>query len=372
MPKYLNNFSNPVYFGSTVFTPNQEVETYDTLENKAIIIGTVIETYAIGGANETLWIRFNEETAWTVVTLTNGAARTAAQIAIDINGAFAPTVVASAEGGKVKIEAPVRSNVLNAIYIATAGMGSTAAATLGLATDAVNPVVCVSLQVFILSQNASPYNITALNNTFVFKTNNIESWITATLTIGAAQTAAQIVADINLAYETATADATKIALAVVPVTIGGAIHVKLLAPLYDNFRSKLYIKSTGNTALTVLGFTGDNFEPISESLYPTLVKTAELPLYNPIISETVLTFAAAGTQYYYFTDPLDCKELQIIRITIGAGFAFTCYIESTSNTPPFTLKADETFGINLMNLQVTKLIITASAAGNLTIRELRG
>ena len=373
MPKYVNNAAVPVYFNGTVFVPNQEVETYDTLENRAIVVGTVAQNYAIvGAANDTLYIRFNNETAWTVVTLTAGAARTAAQIVTDINTAYG-SVVASVEGGKIRLDAPAVSNTLNAIYNAAISAQSTAAcATLGLPSDSSNPVAVACLQAFSISQNISTYNITANNNTFIFKVNENSNWIIVTLTIGAARTAVEIAAEINLAYETATADANKIAFAVEPLTGSGEIYIKLLAPVYNNYQSRIYIKSTGNTALTVLGFTGDNFAPVAQSLFPSLIKTAELPLYNPIISETVITFAAAGTQYFYLTDPDLCRELQLLRVTIAAGFSFTCYIDNVANTPPFTLKADETFGINLQKIRVTRLIITASAAGNFTIRELKG
>ena len=368
----MNKSSQPIYYGNVVFAPNQVVQTYDTLVNTAFIVGTVAQNYAIvGAANDTLYIRFNEETAWTVVTLTAGAARTAAQIVADINGAYG-SVVASVEGGKVRIDAPVINNTLNVVYNGALSAQSTAAcATLGLSTDSSNPVACASSQAFVFSQNISTYNITTANNTFIFKVNNLD-WVTVTLTTGAARTAAQIVAEINLAYEQATADANKVAFAVEPITGSGEIYVKLLAPVYNNFQSKVYVKLTGNTSLTVLGFTGDDFYPAAESLYPSLTMTDILPLYNPIITESIITFAAAGTQYYYLTEPELCKELQFIRPTIAAGFAFTCYIESTSNTPPFTIKADETFGINLQAYRVTRIIITASAAGNLTLRELKG
>jgi len=373
VPKYINKSSQPIYYGNVVFAPNQVVETYDTVVNTAFIVGTVAQNYAIVGAvNDTLYLRFNEETAWTVVTLTAGAARTAAQIVTDINTAYG-SVVASVEGGKVRIDAPVVNNTLNAVYNAAISAQSTAAcATLGLPNDSSNPAAVAALQAFLISQNISTYNITANNNTFIFKVNDSRDWITVTLTIGAARTAAQIVAEINLAYEQATADANKIAFAVEPLTGSGEIYVKLLAPVYENYKSKLYIKSTGNTSLTVLGFTGNDFETAAESLYPSLTMTSVLPLYNPIIAETVLTFAATGTQYYYLTEPELCKELQFIRATIGAGFAFTCYLESTSNVPPFTIKADETFGINQQDYNITRVIITAGAAGNLTLRELKG
>jgi hypothetical protein len=221
----------------------------------------------------------------------------------------------------------------------------------------------------VLSTNAELYNITDANNTFIFKVNENSSWITATLTVGVGRTAEQISADINFAYTTATADANRIALAVIPVIIGGNVHIKLLAPIYNNFQSYLYIKSTGNTALAVLGFTGDNFIPVRQSGFPSLIKTNELPLYNPIISETVLTFTVASTQYYYFTDPVKCKEISIIR---PLGATFTCYIQDITNEPPFTVNITETFSINLASTIITRLIITSSGAGSVTIRELIG
>lgn len=371
MPKYINKYTNPVYANDTVFSPNQEVETINSIDNRAFVIGTVLETYAIVPGSDALLLRFNDETAWTTVALTNGPARTAAQIAIDINAAYGSTV-ASSEGGKVRIDAPVVTNVSSAIYIATVGMGSTAATLLGLATAAVNPVANISLQAFLLSQNAQTYNITTANNTFIFKVNNNSSWITATLTTGPARKASEIAADLNYAYEVATALTDRIAEASTPVLLGGATYVKLIAPVYNNFQSKLYIKSTGNTALTVLGFTGDNFEPVAHSHFPTLVKTSELPLYNPIISETKLTFGGAGTQYYYLIDPDECAELSFIRVSGGGGITFTCYIENILNTPPFTLAANETFGINLQRYRITRIVIVANMAGNLTIREIKG
>ena len=367
MPTYLNNSSQPIYFNNKVFIPNQEVQTFDTLENAAFIVGTVLETYNIVfGVNDKLIIRFNYETANTTVTLTPGAAQAATDIATDINTAYGYTV-ASSEGGKVRIDCPIRSNTVTAIGIATTG--STAAVTLGLATADVNPVAVVCNQGFKFSTNAETYNITANNNTFIFKVNNQLDWIIATLTIGAVQTAQNIADDINLAYIQATADATKICYAETPVT-AGPTYVMLLAPVYNNFQSKLFIKSTGNTALTVLGFTGDNFQPISTALYPSLVKTSELPLHNPMISETIVTFGAASTQHYYLTDADKCKELIISRVTGGGGIKFTVYLEDATNTPPYTLVVLDSIVVDLRNIRVTKLIITSNMAGTITIREM--
>lgn len=368
MPKYLNNLAQPVYFNNTVFPPNQEVETYDTLENQAFAVGSIAETFNIAAGNKVLKIKFNEETVWTTVTLTEGGAQTAADIILDINTAYG-RVVASDEGGKVRIDAPRVNNILNSIYIAT--VGSTAAATLGLSTNAVNPVSCVSLQAFKISANAETYNIDSTNNIFIFKVNN-GSWITATLTVGATQTAAEIVSDINSAYETATADANKIAFAVIPITIGGAVHIKLRAPVYNNFQSKLYIKLTNNTALTVLGFIGDNNKPAAKSLFPSLIKTSELPLYNPIFNETTLVFSAASTQHYYLIDPDNCKELQISRVSGVAGITFTIYLQDILNVNPFTLVGLEIISIDLTNVRITKLIIISSDAGSLAVREVLG
>ena len=363
MPKYINGLSNPIYFNGTVFVPNQEVETYNTLDTKAFAVGTIAETYNIVAGNKVLKLKFNDETSWTTVTLTEGGAQTSADVVADIEAIYPG--VAFDEDGKVRIEAPFTSNVLSSVYVATTG--STAAATLGLSTDNVNPLSAVALQAFKISANAGTYNVASNNNTFVFKMNNSLNWITATLTIGAARTAAQVASDINSAYETATADASKVALA---VTIDAGGYVKLIAPVYNNFQSKLYIKSTGNTALSLLGFSGDNFSPISQSLYPSLVKTSELPLYNPIISETVVTFAVAGTQHYYLTDPEACKTLQLVRVSGGGGISFTVYLEDVTNTPPFTLVVLEAFTVDLSNIRISKLVIVSNGIGTITVREL--
>ena len=367
MPRYINRFTSPIYFDHTVFIPNQEVETLNVIDNQAFIVSTQNEPYNIGVLNNTLLIRFNNDLLWTTVTLTSGAARTATEIVDDINTAYGSDVAVD-EGGYVRLVAPVNST-LSAVYIATTG--STAAATLGFVTDDNNPVDLVAMQVFRFSSLAEPHNITTTNNTFIFKFNNNPNWITATLTTGAARTAVQIAAELNFAYETATADATKIAFAVEPTT-GAGFHIKLVSPIYNNFESKLYIKSTGNTALSVLGFTGHDFDPIVRSLFPSVVKTAELPLYNPIISETPLVFPAAGTYYYYLTDPDGCKYLTFFRIQGVGGLLFTCYIENIANTPPFTLTTNEIMTINLSGKRVSRIIIMANVAGDLTIRERIG
>jgi len=371
VPKYINKFSQPIYYGSVVFNPNQETRTYDEIPVRAFTLGTVAETYAIVlGVNDELYIRFNEETAWTVVTLTAGAARTAAQVVSDINTAYG-SAVASVENAKIRLDAPLVSNVLNMVFVATLAMGSTAAATLGLTTGGSNPVSKVALSAFRLSENAELFNVTTANNNFIFKVNNGD-WITATLTPGVGRTAVQVVADINSAYEIATGDPNKVAFAVTPVTIGGNVFVKLAAPIINNFQSKLYIKSTGNTSLTLLDILSDDYDPIEVSSYPMLYKTAALPLYNPIVSETVVTFGAAGTQYFYLTDSDIAKELLFIRVGGGGGISFTCYIEDVANVPPFTLTANETFSINLQNRRISRIGIVANMAGNLTIRELKG
>ena len=365
MPKYINNLSNPVYFDNTVFVPNQEVETYNTLDTKAFVVGTVAEPYNIQvGINDTLLIKFNNESTWTTVTLSNGGAQTAANVVSDIEAIYPG--VAFDESGRVRIEAPSESNVLSSVYIATTG--DTASTTLGLTTNDVNPISVVSLQAFKISTNAETYNVAANTNTFIFKVNNNLDWITATLTIGAAQTAAQVAADINSAYEIATADANKVAFA---VTIDAVNYVKLISPIYNNFQSKLYIKSTGNTALSLLGFSGDNFDPISRSLYPCLIKTSVLPLYNPILSETVVAFGAAGTQHYYLNDPEACKALQLVRVSGGGGISFTVYLESITNTPPFSLVVLEAFTVDLTNIRISKLVIVSNGIGTITVRELK-
>jgi hypothetical protein len=367
VPRYINNFSHPVYFDQTVFIPNQEVETLDVIDNRAFVMSSLNETFLIGAGNQDLLIRFNNETAWTTVTLTNGAAVTAAQIIADINTAYGATV-ASDQGGYIRLEAPY-NNTSCAVYIATTG--STAAATLGFTNSDVNPIDLVAMQVYRFNTLVETYNITTANNTFIFKLNADADWTTVTLTTGVARTAAQIAAEINLAYETTNANANKVAFAEEPV-VGAGFHIKLLAPLYNNFESKIYIKSTGNTALAVLGFTGDNFTPIVSSLYPSLSRTNVLPLYNPIISETPIVFPAAGTYYYYLTDPDRCRELSFFRIQGGGGLLLRCYIEELANTPPFTLTTNEILTINLSSVRISRIIIVANVNADLTIRERIG
>lgn len=367
MPTYVNNSSIPIYFNDVVFIPNQEVETYHILPNRAFVVGTVVQNYDITESNNVLRIRFNEEIDWTIVSLTLGGARTAAQIVTDINIAYG-FVVASVDGGRIRIDAPIKSNVISSIYIDTAEMGSTAAATLGLPTNNVNPVDCVALQAFVFSQNPGTYNITNDNNTFIFKINDNSSWITARLTTGNGRTAVQIANDINLAYQMSTATSNRVAFAAIPTT-GGNTHIKLIAPVFNNFQSKIYIKSTGNTALTVLGFTGDNFKPISISLFPSLIKIDDLPLYNPIIGETTITVSESTIRYFYLTEPNLCKGLQLFGISNGV--TYTIYLESTTNTPPITIRENETFAIDLKQIRLTKLIISANASGSFIIRELR-
>lgn len=366
MPKYRNNYSNPIQFDGTVFAPNQEVETYNTLDNRAFIVSSIAETYNIAaGVNDKLFIKFNDETAWTEVTLNVGIARTAAQIATDITAAYVGVAVATPEGGKIKITAPISSNVLNAVYIAATG--TTADTVLGFNVSDVNPISCVSLQAFKVGTTQEPHNVTVSNNVFIFKVNN-SNWITVTLTNGAAQTAADIARDINTAYTIATTSMDKVALA---VTIDANVYIKLIAPVYNNFQSKLYIKSTLNTALGLLGFSGDNFNPIESALFPSLIQTAALPLYNPMISETELSFGAASTQHYYITDPDNCRTLQVIRVGGGAGIKFTIYLEDITNDPPFTVVELEALTFNLTKIRVTKIIITSNGIGQLTVRELK-
>jgi len=40
VPRYINNFPEPVYFDQTVFIPNQEVETFDIIDNQAFVMSS--------------------------------------------------------------------------------------------------------------------------------------------------------------------------------------------------------------------------------------------------------------------------------------------------------------------------------------------
>jgi len=158
-----------------------------------------------------------------------------------------------------------------------------------------------------------------------------------------------------LHIETATADATKIAFAVEPTT-GAGFHIKLVSPIYNNFESKLYIKSTGNTALADLGFTGHDFNPIVSSLFPSIAKTAELPLYNPIIDEATLVFSAAGTYYYYLTDPDRCKYLTFSEYRVVV-FCLLAILKIYQIHRHLLLATNEIMTINLSGIRVTRIVI---------------
>lgn len=331
--------------------------------NQVYLVNSIYETYNITAAvNDTLLIRFNGETSWTTITLTDGLARTATQVANDINAGYGSTI-ASATGGLVRIDCPYYGEPLSAIYIGTTG--STAAVTLGFDTSDTNPVSVMARASFVNSNNYETYNITTSNNTFIFKFNFEDAWTVATLTIGAARTAQEIADDLNLAYQEKTGYANKAISAAEPITGSGNILVKLTAPIVDNHRSSVYIKNTGNTALSVLGFTGNDTSPIVSSDFLTIGSV--LPYYNPVIAETVLTFAGAETKYFYVTGPITVKEIQFIR-THGADY--TIYINDSANTPPFTVAMNETFMLRIPS-RVEKFIITSSGPGSITIRELR-
>jgi hypothetical protein len=362
VPRYVNKLQFPIYHKNIVFPTNIETATLNVLKTQASVLSTLAGTYTITlGVDDTLLLRFNDEVAWTTVTLTAGAAVTTDDVVTDINTAYGSTIAYN-ENEYIRIKAPVQNNLVSTIYIATTG--TTADTILGFSTDDVNPLDQCCFQVFVISTNSETYNIDATNNTFIFKFNHLVSWITATLTIGTTQTAADIAYDINYAYEELTGDSTKVAFAVTPIT-GGNTYIKLVAPIFNNFESKIYIKSTGNTALTVLGFSGNNYSSLIDSKFPGLVKTTVLPLFNPILKEETLTFSGAGTQYFYLTDYTGNKKVSFFRVDTAN---FTVYIEDASNSPPFTLEPDETFNMLLTN-NITKFIVTADAAGSIFIRE---
>jgi hypothetical protein len=337
-------------------------------KNQVYKVSTNYETYDIiaapaPGNNDVLLIRFNKETAWTTVTLTAGIGRTAAQIATDINTTYG-SAVASDSGGLVKIQAPYYGEEVSEIYIATAVTGSTAAATLGFTTSDTNPIVSGTKISIINSDNYETYNITNLNNTFIFKFNFEYEWTVATLTIGAARTAQEIVDDLNTAYQQKTSYANKAFSAVEPIAGSGDILIRLTAPKIDNVRSAIYIKETGNTALTVLGFSGNDTQAIVKIDFPVVPVSSSY--YNPILAETEITFAGAGTKYFYLMNPDITTEVQFIRVHGD----YLVYIDSLTNTPPLTINLNETFFLTLPT-RVEKFIIIASAIGHLSIRELR-
>ncbi len=362
MPKYLNEASYPIFYGNSVFYFGNPIETLDVIDNQAFMFGTVGETYNIvGGVNDTLIYRFNEEDTWLTVKLTAGAAQTATDIANDINAAYGYTV-AFDEGGRLKIVAPKRSSDLYDIWLAVTG--GTANATLGLIGHDRNPSALCAKQVFLNSTNLSTYNITTANNTFIFKFNG-EAWTTVILTVGAARTAQEIADEINTAYRVATGKFETVADSVELITGSGDIQLQLISPVVDNYKSSIYIKTLGNTALTVLGFDSDDKLPLVINGYPQLTQQEILPLFNPLVSSTLLTFPGVGWTTFYTNAGVTAFEF--IRVT---GSAVNIYIEDVHNIPAINLAVGEKITVNHKIARINKFIIQALGAGTMTILEL--
>ena len=322
------------------------------------------ESYTFGGSTA-FSFRFNAETVWTSAVLTNG---TAAHVAGIINTAYG-SVVATSVNGQLVLTAPLINNTLSAVYINNDSI-STANTILGFVVTGtiINPYNLVATQAFVYSSLAETYAIVAsTNDRFIFKFNEDIDWITATLTAGAARTAQQICTDINLAFRAVNPIILPIAQAVIPV-VGDSPAIKIIAPNYNSRQSRIYIKSTRNSALTILGFTGDDTSPITQS--SILPISSSTQVFNPITAETVITFGAGGTQYYYLTNSDTCAKLEFIRVAPAAGSVFTCYIDNLTNIPPFTLGTGETFSMVSSWDALTRIIIVATGIGSLVVREL--
>jgi len=362
MPKYLNEASYPIFYGGTTFVPGKPIETLDVINNEAFVFGTVGETYAIvAGVNDSLLIRFNNETVLTTVTLTAGVAQTIDNVVTDINTAYGYTVAYN-EGGRLKIVAPKRESDISAVWIENTN--GTANATLGLIGHDCNPSGLVAIKAFINSTKLSTFNITTANNKFIFKFNS-DDWITVTLTVGAARTAQEIADEINTAYRIATGKFEIVAKAVELITGGGDIVLQLISPVVSNYTSSVFIRTLNNTALTVLGFDSDDKLPLVSNGYPQLTMQEILPLYNPLVSYTLLTFPGAGLTTFYTNAGVTAFEF--IRVT---GAAVNIFIEDVHNLPPINLAVGEKITIEHKIARINKFIFQSLGAGTITILEL--
>lgn len=198
------------------------------------------------------------------------------------------------------------------------------------------------------------YDITAgLNDILLIKFNDDVVYTSITLTAGVGRTAAQIAADINAVFAgVASAD--------------DQLKVKIVAPVMANkHSSKIFIKHTGSTANATLGFIGyDSNTPISEG-YIGLEELHPLPLYNPIINEEKITFVGAGSVTYDLYNPDRTKAIKLFRTTVNCSIA----IQDSLNVPYLTVEANESVTLRIAN-RITKLVITAVGAGDITVREL--
>ncbi len=362
MPKYINTASYPIYYGNKVFIPNQMVETYDVINTYAYVVTVKGPFDIISDTNDKLVLRFNNEEAWVTITLTSGDDQTAEQIAEDINDGYG-SVVATAEYDRVTITAPRVHNEFSAVWIADTD--STANGVLGLNGNDVNPVSLVCKQVFLNSSKSEPFDIINDKKTFIFKFNNMENWIIANLTTGSSVSADDVCHDLNAAYFMATGRHDKIAI---PVELSsGNYHIQLIAPVINNYISKIYIREMGNTAASVLGFSTDDSNPLVVNQYPQLYLVDLSPLYNPIISSTKLIFSSASIQVYYVNSPINCRKFHFTAISTN----FNIFIQSESNEPEIIVSAGTTFTLENTILGLTKLYIQSEGSGSIIIQEMK-
>jgi hypothetical protein len=90
-----------------------------------------------------------------------------------------------------------------------------------------------------------------------------------------------------------------------------------------------------------------------------------LPLFNPLISTTTLTFPGAGWTTFYVNE--ESVSFEFIRVT---AVSVNIYIEDIHNLPPINLAAGEKISFKKTS-DFSKFIIQSLGAGDMTILELR-
>jgi len=286
---------------------------------QAVVTGSRAETFNTTGGHNL----FNLSINWLpeiVITLTAGTARTAAQVVDEINAAlnadpnygasYAASASVASIGGLnyVRITAPDvggHSGANSQVVLYRAGGSLALSRIFGLA-EADSPwefegidagSMVLPLQAVFISLNHDPYNIPAAPNNQLGISLNGLPMIVVNLTVGAAETAAQMVNDINAALNADPNYGALYSTVASVAVVGGNNYVKLTAPviepyLGDNSSIVLYALGTSDILDTIFGldpagspwqYRGTGRKPLfGQTYYMTYTITRPLADYNTL------------------------------------------------------------------------------------------
>lgn len=246
---------------NTLTLSGASLVTDGTAEANATVTTTLPETYNIGATTDTLLISVDGEPDVTV-TLTNGAARTAAQIVTDINTAFlaafqrepaSVVVVGGVNYVALTSQSPDWSGTRTSVQIKTVAdngyaiLGLTVGTTYG--TEGTKVKAAVPAQ--ITCGLAGPYTIVVgVSDAFSFLIDGRA--FTGVLTPGVGLTAAAVAADFNTLWLAGPHTGTVAEV----VTEGAATRVRIKSPsAYGGVDTSIAIVTVAADCYDVLGFT---------------------------------------------------------------------------------------------------------------------